>query len=167
MMYEKGQYIVYGIRGVCEIVDITTMERPGSPEGRLYYVLRPCCQKNSKIVAPVDSTLTVTRPVMSRDEALELIDGMENVPELSVTNDKLREERYKEALKTCDCHVWISMLKALYQRRRERLARGKRLTDLDERYFRTAEENLYSELSMALGIAREDMAEYIKERVEA
>ncbi len=166
-MYEKGQYIVYGIRGVCQVMDITTMERPGSPEGRLYYVLRPCCQTNGKIVAPVDSKMTVMRPVISRDEALELIDGMDDVPELTVTNDKLREERYKEALKSCDCQVWVSMMKALYLRRRERMARGKRMTDLDERYFRTAEDNLYSELSLALGVPKEEMSEVIRKRVKA
>ena len=34
-MYQKGQYIVYGIRGVCEISDIITMEPPDSRQRRL------------------------------------------------------------------------------------------------------------------------------------
>ncbi len=164
-MYEKGQYIIYGIRGVCEVEDITTVDRPGAPSGRLYYVLRPYYQKDSKIVAPVDSQMTVTRPLLSREEALELIERIPEIPEMAVTNDKQREERYKQALKTCDCRVWISMIKALYLRKQDRLVQGKKMTDLDERYFRTAEENLYSELSLSLGVPKEEMLAYIKERV--
>ncbi len=75
-----------------------------------------------------------------------------------------REERYKEALKTCDCRVWISMIKALYLRRKDRLEQGKKMTDLDERYFKTAEENLYSELALSLGMKKDEMVSYIKGR---
>lgn len=166
-MFEKGQYIIYGIRGVCEVMDITTVDRPGGPKGKLYYVLRPYYQQDSKIVTPVESEMTVTRPLLSREEALELIDHISEVKEMAVTEDKQREERYKEALRTCDCRVWISMIKALYLRRRERQEQGKKMTDLDERYFKTAEDNLYSELALSLGIPRDEMVGYITERVLA
>lgn len=32
-MYEKGQYIVYGIRGVCQVADIITIDHPSGPKG--------------------------------------------------------------------------------------------------------------------------------------
>ena len=166
-MFEKGQYIIYGIRGVCEVMDITTIDRPGGPQGKLYYVLRPYYHQDSKIVTPVDSDKTVIRPLLTREEALELIDRLQDVQEMEVTEDKQREERYKEALKTCDCRVWVSMIKALYLRRKDRIEQGKKMTDLDERYFKTAEENLYSELALSLGMSRDEMVDYIKERVLA
>ena len=166
-MFEKGQYIIYGIRGVCEVMDITTIDRPGGPQGKLYYVLRPYYHQDSKIVTPVDSDKTVIRPLLTREEALELIDRIQDVQEMEVTEDKQREERYKEALKTCDCRVWVSMIKALYLRRKDRIEQGKKMTDLDERYFKTAEENLYSELALSLGMSRDEMVDYIKERVLA
>ena len=166
-MFEKGQYIIYGIRGVCEVMDITTIDRPGGPQGKLYYVLRPYYHQDSKIVTPVDSDKTVIRPLLTREEALELIDRIQDVQEMEVTADKQREERYKEALKTCDCRVWVSMIKALYLRRKDRIEQGKKMTDLDERYFKTAEENLYSELALSLGMSRDEMVDYIKGRVLA
>ena len=73
----------------------------------------------------------------------------------------------REALKTCDCRVWISMIKALYLRRKDRLEQGKKMTDLDERYFKTAEDNLYSELALSLGMKKDEMVSYITERVLA
>ena len=166
-MFEKGQYIIYGIRGVCEVMDITTVDRPGGPKGKLYYVLRPYYHQDSKIVTPVDSDKTVIRPLLTREEALALIDRIQDVKEMEVTEDKQREERYKEALKTCDCRVWVSMIKALYLRRKDRMDQGKKMTDLDERYFKTAEENLYSELALSLGMPREEIVDYINERVMA
>ena len=38
---------------------------------------------------------------------------------------------------------------------------------MDERYLKLAEENLYSELSIPLGIPKERMAEYIASRIES
>ena len=63
--------------------------------------------------------------------------------------------------------VWISMIKALYLRRKDRLEQGKKMTDLDERYFKTAEDNLYSELALSLGMKKDEMVSYITERVLA
>ena len=146
-------------------MDIKVIDRPGGPKGKLYYELRPYYHQDCKIVTPVDSDKTVIRPLLTRDEALCLIDRIQGVKEMEVTQDKQREERYKEALKTCDCHVWVSMIKALYLRRQDRTRQGKKMTDLDERYFKTAEENLYSELALSLEIPREKVADYIKSRV--
>ena len=107
-MYEQGQYIVYGIRGVCKVADIITIDHPVGPKGRLYYELRPCNQKDGRIVTPVDSEKTITRLLLTRSEAEALIKEIPRIKEMTVTNDKQREERYKEALKTCDCRVWVS-----------------------------------------------------------
>ena len=86
-------------------MDIKVIDRPGGPKGKLYYELRPYYHQDCKIVTPVDSDKTVIRPLLTRDEALCLIDRIQGVKEMEVTQDKQREERYKEALKTCDCHV--------------------------------------------------------------
>ena len=164
-MYEKSQYIVYGIRGVCKVTDIITIDHPVGPKGRLYYELRLCNQKDGRIVTPVDSEKTITRLLLTRPEAEALIKEIPRIKEMTVTNDKQREERYKEALKTCDCRVWVSMIKALYLRKQDRIEHKKKVTDLDERYFRMAEDYLDSELSLALDISREKVNEYIKERI--
>ena len=164
-MYEKGQYIVYGIRGVCQVADIITIDHSVGPKGRLYYELRPCNQKDGKIVTPVDSEKTITRLLLTRPEAEALIQEIPQIKEMTVANDKQREERYKEALKTCDCRVWVSMIKALYLRKQDRIEHKKKVTDLDERYFRMAEDYLNSELSLALDISKEKINEYIKERI--
>ena len=80
-------------------------------------------------------------------------------------DDRQRETKYKEAMRTCDYRAWVSIVKTLYLRKKERIAQGKKVTTLDERYMRAAENELFSELSLTLGIPREDMEHYIKEKL--
>ena len=68
-------------------------------------------------------------------------------------------------MNTCDYRVWVSIVKTLYIRKHERTAQGKKITALDERYMRTAENELYSELSLTLGIPKDEMEQYIRERL--
>lgn len=37
-MFEVGEYIVYGCKGVCQVEEITHIDIPGSNKDRLYYV---------------------------------------------------------------------------------------------------------------------------------
>lgn len=164
-MFEVGEYIVYGLKGVCRVEDITHIDISGADKGRLYYVLSPIGESNGKIYAPTDNTKVMMRRVITKEEAQRLIEEMPQIELLWVPNDKQREETYKEALNTGDYRSWVSIVKTLYLRRQERVAQGKKTTALDERYMRTAENELYSELSLTLGVPKEQMEAYIKERL--
>ena len=148
-MFEVGEYIVYGCKGVCLIEEITHIDIPGSNKDRLYYVLAPYGDGKGKIYAPTDNEKVTMRKVITKTEAEQLI-----------------KEMYKEALKTCDYRAWISIIKTLYCRKQQRIAQGKKITSLDERYLKAAENELYSELSLTLGIPKNEMERYINERLE-
>ncbi len=165
-MFNKGEYIVYGTTGVCRVRDITAMSTDGSGKEKLYYVLEPVGVSGSRIMTPVEGNKSILRPILSRDEAYRLIDGIQDVDQLWITDDKQRESKYKEALKTCDCREWIGIIKTLHFRKKDRLARGKRLTEVDERYLKKAKENLYRELSIPLEIPAEEVETFIAERIE-
>lgn len=164
-MFEKGQFIIYGTTGVCEIMDITTLDIDGLSKERLYYVLRPHYQKDGKIFTPVENRKILMRPVLSEEEAEELIDEIPEIEEFWTNDDKLREAKYKEAVKSCDCREWIRIIKTLYLRKEERLAEGKKVTIVDERYLKIAEDYLYGELAISLNMPKEDMVEYISGRI--
>ncbi len=165
-LFGKGEYIVYGTTGVCQVKDITSMSMDERQQEKLYYILEPMGVRGSRIMTPVEGNKSIMRPVLSRDEAYHLIDGIQDVDELWITDDKQREMKYKEALKTCDCRQWIGMIKTLYVRKKDRMSRGKRLTEVDERYFRKAKENLYRELSIPLEIPAEEVEKFIAERMD-
>ncbi len=166
-MFNIGEYIVYGNRGVCEVANVSKMEMSSMDKDKLYYTLVPIYARGSKIYSPVDNTKVVIRPVITQEEALELID---NIPEIGLVEDvdeKKREIVYKDAIKTGKCEELIKVIKTLNKRREIRLAGGKKFTAVDERYFNVARDCLYGELAVALDIDVDDVEEYIHNRIES
>lgn len=164
-MFEKGEYVVYGNAGVCEIMDVTSLDMEGTTKNRLYYILSPRHQKDSKIFTPVDGNKTVMRAILTKEEADALIDDISDIEELWVKDDKLRETKYKETMRSCDCRDWIKVIKTLYIRKQERIAQGKKTTAMDDKYLKMAEDNLYSELSVALMTPKEELERHIMEHI--
>lgn len=165
-MFQKNQYVIYGYSGVCKVLDISMMDMEGKNEEKLYYTLQPLSAKDSLIYTPVDNKKVVMRDIISKEEAEQLIMQLNDFPLLRIESDKLREEQFKQAIKSCDCKEWIKMTKTIYHRKQERIAQGKKVTATDERYFKMAEDYLYSELSVALKIKKDEVGEYIKEKIQ-
>ena len=96
-MFEIGEYIVYGVKGVCRIEDITHIDISGADKDRLYYVLAPVGDGSGRIYAPTDNQKITMRKVISREEADQLIEDMPKIEQLWVPDDRQREAKYKEA----------------------------------------------------------------------
>ena len=99
------------------------------------------------------------------EEAAELIDSIPSIGNLWVADERQRELNYKQAVNSCDCREWIKIIKTLWLRNQQRLSQGKKITAMDRKYFKMAEDNLYGELSVSLEIPKEKMEEYITEKV--
>lgn len=165
-MFGIGEYIIYGTKGVCKVTDITTMQLDGMPGEKEYYILQPYRQSGSRIFVSTDNQKTIMRRILTREEALALIDEIAHIPELWIDNDKMREEQYKNCIRACDCRELVRIIKTLYMRKCQRLQSGKKITATDERYLKMAEEHLYSELSIPLEIPVKEMERFITEKME-
>ena len=166
-MFEKGEFIVYGGRGVCEIMDVSTMDISGVSRDRLYYFLRPVNDRDGRIFTPVDNGKRVMRRILTRREADELIGSIPSIGTLWISDERQREQNYKQAIRSCECREWVRIIKTLWLRSQERLAQGKKVTAMDKKYLKQAEEHLYAELSASLDIPQERMRDYIAGRMEA
>lgn len=164
-MFQKGELIIYGNKGVCEVTDISKVTISGASRDKLYYVLRPAQDKEGRIFTPVDGQKTEMRRILNRKEAEELIDSIPAIGHLWVADERQRELNYKQAVNSCDCREWIRIIKTLWLRNQQRLSQGKKITAMDRKYFKIAEDNLYGELSESLGIPKEKMEEYISGKV--
>lgn len=164
-MFEVGDYVVYGNNGVCVVDEITHMEMKGVDNHKLYYRLQPVDNRGSKIFTPVDNTKVVIRRMITKKEAEELIDALPAMEPVWVPNDKQREEIYKEVVRSCDPSQWFRIILTLYNRKQERIAQGRKITSMDERYFKQVENCLYSELSLALDCNRDEVIGIIRQRV--
>lgn len=166
-MFEKGDFIIYETAGTCKVTDIRTVDIDGISKERLYYVLEPLGDRGSKIMTPVDSTKSFMRKILTKDDVYRLIDEMKNIDQLGILDEKQRKETYKAALKSCDCRAWIGIIKNLYLKKQDRTLQGKRLTEADEQFFSKAKEYLYGEMSISLGIPKEQVEEFITNRIDA
>lgn len=164
-MFEKGDYIVHGSHGVCQVEGVTKLDMPGVDKDRLYYVLSPVSSKGGRMYSPIDNGKVAIRRILSKEEALELIDDIPNIEQFVIVNDKQREVQYKEAIRACDCRALVRIIKTLYHHKQERLAEGKKSTSVDEKYFQIAEENLYSELAISMGREKNSIEAFISERM--
>lgn len=162
-MFNVGDYVVYGNTGVCKIEDIGPLSI-GSKD-KDYYTLVPVYGRNSKLYSVVDSDKVVIRPIMTKQESDALIDEMEEIDTLRIGDEKRREEIYKETMKTCDGKEWVRIIKTLYLRKMDRISHGKKVTSSDERYLQMAEENLYGELAFSLQMPKEEVGEFIIDRI--
>ena len=156
-MYHTGEFIVYGTSGVCEV---TAVGQPAfaRDEGRLYYTLTPVYGTET-IYIPVDSPVFM-RPVLSREQAEALIESIPAIEEDSFTTHSLRlaSEHYQAALQSHDCHELVQLIKTVYAKSRRN---GRRVSQIDQRYRKRAEDLLHSELAVALGIPLKEVQPYI------
>ena len=164
-MFKVGDLIVYGNTGVCTVEKIGKPELAGVSDDKDYYTLLPYYARNSRIFTPCDNDKVVMRPVMSKKEAEKLIKDIPNIELLIITDEKKREDRYKETMKTCDCREFVSILKTIYIRKKTRLAEGKKVTASDERYFNMAEDKLFGELAIALGVEKSQIKSKFKNEI--
>jgi CarD family transcriptional regulator len=160
-MFQVNDYVVYGNNGVCRILEIGTPEIRGVENSKIYYTLQPVYSRGSIIYIPLDNEKPIVRGVITKEEALRLIQDVPNIEIIEGANDKFREMKYKEAMKKYDCREWIRIIKTFYQNNRHRLTEGKKISSIDMRYLHDAQEYLYGELSISLGIPKEEMEDFI------
>lgn len=167
-MFNVGEYIVYGKRGVCSVQNIGHLKLPGIDENRLYYTLVPVYTTET-IFAPVDTGVFM-RPVITKEQAMELIAKIPTIEEsLEIpleTNSKEMPDYYKSLLTTHDCSDLIRLIVTVYSRSQIASEHNKKLCQTDQNYMRDAEDILYGELSVALGIPKEEMPGFIRSTLE-
>lgn len=166
-MYKKGEYVVKATDGICRIEDIINMDTNITKSKKLYYLMVPEHEKKARLYVPVEKENSTCRKIMTETEAWALIDNIPQIDTLWIPDDKTREQKYKEALQSCNPVKLVGIIKNMYIRKKERISKGKKNTAVDERYFKIAEETLYAELAFAIGRKKEDMTEIITERIKS
>ncbi len=164
-MFETGTYIVCGQHGVCRVESVGKLKLAKTAGNKDYYTLSKVYSQGGVVYVPADSQKVVMRPVASKEEADELIDDIREIDLLKIENEKRKEDIFKQAFRTCDNREWVKVIKTLYERKRARIAKGKKIPASDERYLRTAEDNLYGELAISLNMSKNDVQKYIIERI--
>ena len=166
-MFKVNDVIVYGLQGVCQIVDVE--EKIISGEKKEYFVLKTINDKEATLYVPVDNeyVLKKMRYLLTKDEIDSLIDTMPDINPVWIANDNERKEHYRKVIECGDHLEMIKIIKAVNDHKKECKAKHKRLHMTDIRFSNDAERLLCSEFQYVLKLdSREELKEYIVSRIE-
>lgn len=151
-MYQVGEYIVHPGQGVCKVDEVVL-------EPQETYMLLPVGVRNPvRISFPMASEARL-RPVLSRDEAQELI-GEYTAMEPDTYTERslaLEEEHFKNQIRRGTCRDSVRIVKTFRKRIAEVRARNKRPPVVYERILKQASERSLSELAIALDTTPDDV----------
>ena len=163
-MLAVGQTVVYGTQGVCTVREIS-MLKLGKTKGE-YYVLSPVDDPGSTVYVPTanEKLMGKLRPVLTEKEADALIDEAVREPLEWIVSDAERKSTCDDIVKSGDRKQLMQLVGMLYRRREALKDQKKHFHNIDAQYLKTAERMLHGELAYALGIAADDVADYIRRR---
>lgn len=166
-MYDVNDLIMYGGTGVCKISDISNNVFSGSSEDRLYYVLEPLYQ-SGVIYAPVDNEKVFMRPVISEDEAKDLIDTIPQIHTEVYKSSSIQQltKYYQSVIDTHKCIDLLKLTKSIYAKKTAALKQNRNLGQIDKKFMKKAEELLFGEFAAALQISKDDVEEFIQGRFD-
>lgn len=165
-MFQIGDLLFYGTNGVCRVSEICSS--PFDPtDTRSFYKLAPVSDNSSLVIyTPVNNLQVVMRPLISREEAEELLSRLSVIEKITVTIEKHRKDAYREAIRDGAPEGFVRIIKTVRARRELFKKTRRRIPDLDNDFEYTAKNCLYGELSAVLGMAREDIHRIVSESIE-
>ena len=140
-------YIVYR-KETCKIIE--------KEDG--YYRLVPVNDTSIKYKVPIDSNFL--KKVITKEEIDRLL---LEIPEINTIDlgEKQIEQEYKELMKSGTHEDLVKIIKTSYLRNQIRILNNKRISEIDDEYFRRAEKYLYEEIGIVLNLSFENTKEYI------
>ena len=120
------------------------------------------------------ATLPIMRPVMSKQEALDLIDSIpasdpnaitKGAAQASSITTREAKETYEAYLKSLSPKDLVPIIKTCHARSVAREESGHNPTAVDKKYLDLAEGLLCDELSISLDIPRDDVHDFMLERI--
>ncbi len=160
-MYKINDYVIYK-RDVCKIKDI----KNNKINGQDYYILMPIDDESLIIDVPIDNRMGYLKNIMSKEEAENLINNIDDIELIENQNDRYIEKTYKDLLYNGTHEDLIKIIKTTYLRNIDRIKNNKKISDKDNEYFNKAEKYLYNELSIVYNMNYDETKNYIIHRME-
>ena len=166
-MFEIGDLVMYGARGVCRVKEITTLDWNAADKDREYYVLEPLF-KEDQIFVPVDNQKVFMRHVMSKEEVLDLIDSMPEIESEVYKASSIQQlsRYYQAAIDSHECRELVRLTKSIHMKKMAADKNNKQLGQIDIRYMTHAENLLFGEIAAVLDIPIDDVKGYIENRID-
>lgn len=124
-------------------------------------------RREATVFVPTGNQALVSRmrQVLRADEIEKMIAAMPGEESIWIQDENDRKVTYKEILTEGDSHKLVQLIKTLYLHQQEQNAKGKKLRQTDERFFKEAEKMLYDQFALALHMKPEQVLPFILKRI--
>lgn len=164
-MYQIGDQVVYGIHGVCCVVE--QEERVIDRKRVTYLVLEPVGRDGSRYLVPTHNAAAMAklRKKLSREELEDLLKSETIRVDGWITDKNQRKQMYRELISSGDLAKLMQMVHTLYRHKNAQAAAGRKVHLCDENFLRDAEKLLASEAAIVLGMEYDQARKYLKENL--
>ena len=135
-----------------------------------YIILKPyfvdSSNKTLTIFVPEDKKDGLIRSIMTKDEALEVIEKIKNIEPIWYPEAKVRKEKFAALLSSHDIDNICVVVKSLYVKQLELQGNNKALNLMDYDYLRKLKKGIEEELAISLDKPIDEIGEMINKLVE-
>lgn len=165
-MFEIGDWVLYGIHGVCRIVG--TEKQLVNRKRTEYLVLEPLSQNESRYYLPTGNptALAKLKTVLSAEELKTLLLSQEVREDVWIQEENQRKQVYRELINGGDRTALLKMVSTLYRYKEAQAAAGRKFHQCDDNFLRDAEKLLSSEIALVLEMAPEEARNYLREQLK-
>ena len=161
-MFQRGDRVVYGIHGVCDVID--TEKQMVDRKQVIYLVLEPVGQPGARFLVPTHNAAAMgkLKKMLSRDEmeAMLLSDAVR--VDCWIADEGRRKQTYRELISSGDREKLMAMVHTLYVHKARQAEAGRKVHLCDDNFLRDAEKLLMGEAAIVMGMEPEQAKRYIK-----
>jgi len=156
----KNNVLVHKIHGLCEIIDEIEMG------GKKYFKVRVFNESSLVIYCPIDKKDEILRPLLTKDEADDLLRYMKTITEVEYDFSKKRRTLFKEMYYSGDIKNIAYLARVLFLLKEYKKEKNQDLGLEDNKIFENASKMLHDEFAVVYDINRENIEEFINKRIE-
>lgn len=164
-MFNKGDIVFYKNIGVCKVADIKKLDFAMN-EDQKYYVMENIF-KNGVNYVPVGAGIENIRNIITKEEAENLIDMIPEIeaePILDLVTKEMTEV-YEEMINSENPLDLLKLTLSIDKKKEILAEEKKKFGAIDDNYLKKAIDMLFEEIAAALGMEKENMPQYIEDRV--
>ena len=161
-MFDIGDQVLYGIHGVCKIVDSETRMVDGKQVQ--YLVLEPVGQSGTRYYIPKhnESAMKKLRRMLLKEEIDVLLQSEAVHTDHWILEDHIRKQTYRDLISGGDREALMKMVYTLYRHKKTQAEKGKKVHLCDENFLKDAEKLLSSAISAAMGMTFDEARSYVR-----
>lgn len=168
IMCQLGDKVIHVNGGVFVVEEIKIMNY-GYGDVK-YICLKPyfidTVNKTLTIYVPYDKKDELIRPIMSKQDALQVIEKIKNIQPIWYQESKVRKEKFAELLNSHDIDNICVIVKSLYTKQLELQENNKSLNLMDYDYLRKLKKGIEEELAISLNVPIDEIGDVITKCIE-